>query len=252
MMMNKRKIYPKVARDLFHVQGNWTWWYLGIITVVYIVLVIIGLKIGDSQEDFFVFSFVSSNIYMFVIGIIAAAVLLPYYIRHGVTRRDYFKGAFLAVIWLSLAIMAFSLVLAGLEWAIIKLGNLPLVIDNKSAEFLGIDTDWPLLAQIFGALVISPFITLENNWLISLILTCLNFICSYLIGWFLGAGYYRYGWLRGFIFIGISIALMVLWDYLWGSGLKISLIGSILGSVVFIALVLRIIYAITNRVAIRL
>ena len=35
--------------------------------------------------------FVSSNIYMLVIGIIAAYAFLQYYVSSGVTRKDYLK-----------------------------------------------------------------------------------------------------------------------------------------------------------------
>jgi len=250
--MNKRKYYPKVAIDMFFVQGDWTKWFLGIITIVYVIQVFFAIKSGNSQDDFFVSSFVASNIYMFVIGIIAAYVFLPFYVRNGVTRRDYFKGAFLAAIGLSLTIMVYSLILTGLERLIINIGNLPLVIDNTSIEFFEKDEDMNLLGQIIKSIVVSPFISLESNWLISLVLTCLNFIVSYLIGWLIGTGYYRYGWLIGFGFIGIAIGLMMLWDYLWGSGVDIPIFGLILGSVVFIAIILRTLYALINRVAIRL
>ena len=252
--MNRRKNYLKVASDLFFVQGRWTKWFLVIITLVYIKQAVFALLNNNPEEDFYAFSFVSSNIYMFVIGIIAACVMLSYYVRNGVTRRDYFKGALLAVIGLSLAIIAYSLVITGLERLIIKLGNLPLIIDNKAAElFAWTDYDeGVLVAKIIGALVISPFIDLESNWLVSLVLACLNFVASYLIGWLIGAGYYRFGWLWGFGFIGTAIVLMVLWDYIWSIGFEISQIGSILGSVVFIVLVSGLIYTITSRVAIRL
>src|SRR5690606_5023056 len=123
---------------------------------------------------------------------------------------------------------------------------------NTSIEFFEKDEDMNLLGQIIKSIVVSPFISLESNWLISLVLTCLNFVVSYLIGWLIGTGYYRYGWLIGFGFIGIAIGLMMLWDYLWGSGVDIPIFGLILGSVVFIAIILRTLYALINRVAIRL
>ncbi|WP_147532847.1 hypothetical protein [Bacillus marasmi] len=263
--MSKKAVYPKVAFDMGAIQAGWTIWFLGIITIIHIVKAIVSIKMGGNHEGFFVSSFVSSNIYMFIIGIIGLYAFLPFFVKNGVTRKDYFIGSIFVGIGLSVSIVLYSLVLSGIETAVIKMANLPINIDNSGADVFSKDEDDILIAKIVKMIVVSPFVGLEDNWFLSLILTSLNLISSYVMGGFIAAGYYRYGWIAGFGFIGMSILLMIIWDLIWGSELGeplASLLGvgsfdfptivSILGSVAIISLVLWMIRRVTRRVVIKL
>lgn len=262
--MNKGKKHSKIAFDLFAAQGGWTVWFLGIVTIIQIIKTIISIKTGSTQEDFFVSSFVSNSIYMFVIGIIAAYAFLPFFVKNGVTRKDYYKGAILAVIGLSFALLIFSLVIAGIEHGIMKIAHLPMVFDNSSAELLGQDEGDGLIAMIVKMIVVSPYVSLEANWLVSIVLAYLNMISHYVIGWLIGAGYYRHGWIAGFGYIAMSIVFMMGWDLLWGSEMgeplssilgvisfNIPVLVSIIGSILIIAFVLWIIRILTRKAVVK-
>lgn len=264
--MTKRKNhYLKVGIDMFTVQGGWTVWFLGIITIVHLVKALIAIKMGSSQEDFLVSSFVSSNMFLLVIGIIAVFGFLPFFVKNGITRKDFFKGSVLAAIGLALLLISYSLLITGIEYAIVHFTNIPLVIDNSTTGTFSQGEGDILIARIIKMVFVSPFIALDNNWFVSILLVGLNFISSYSFGMLIGSGYYRYGWVAGFGFIGISIVLMILWDLLWGSelgeplsgllgikSLELPVIASAIGSVLIIAVILRLIRGLTSRVVIKL
>lgn len=263
--MKRKAVYPKVAGDLFFAQGGWSIWFLGIITIVHIVKAVVAFNTGSPQEDFYGSSTVSSNIYIFIIGIIGAYAFLPMYVQNGVTRKDYFKGAILAVIGLSVAIVLFSVLLTGLEYLLVKYANLPVEIDNSKIISFDEDGDDNIIATIVKMMVVSPYVSLSGNWLLSLVVSCFNLITSYFIGWLIGAGYYRYGWFIGLGFIGLSIVFMMSWDMLWGIEVSeplstwigvgswdLPVLVSFLGSFAIIGIILTIIRTITRKVIVKL
>lgn len=92
------KIYPKVARDVLFVQGRWTIWFLGILVIIHIIQTIAFLFTEGGMNDFYARVYIAGNIYMFVIGILSSVSILPAFVKNGVTRRDYFKGAILGTL----------------------------------------------------------------------------------------------------------------------------------------------------------
>lgn len=263
--MKKKLIYPKVAVDMFFVQGGWTLWFISIMTIIHIVKAVVSLKTGSTHEPFFVSFTMSSNIYMLVIGIIAAYAFLPYYVKNGVTRKDHFKGATLGAIGLAMAIVMSSAVIAGLEWLILSLANHPLEIDNSAIHALTEGDDDILIAQILKMVVAVPFVDYSSNWFLAFGLASLNLYTSYIIGWLIGAGYYHSGWIAGFGFIALSIILMSAWDLLWGSKLgapvstwleveafDLPVVVSLICSLVVIVFILWIIRLLTRRVTVKL
>lgn len=263
--MKKKAVYPKVAGDLFVVQAGWSVWFLGIITIVHIVKAVVAFNTGSPHEDFYVSSNISSNIYIFIIGIIGAYAFLPIYVQNGVTRKDYFKGAIFAAIGISVAIVLFSVLLTGLEYLLVKFANLPLEIDHSNINNIAGDDDDNMIATIVKMMVVSPYVSLSGNWLLSLVVSSFNLITSYLIGWLIGAGYYRYGWFIGLGFIALSIVLMMSWDMLWGipvseplstwigaSSLDLPVLVSFLGAFVIIGIILTIIRTLTRKVVVKL
>src|SRR4051794_22873455 len=102
--MKHKAVYPKVATDLFFVQLFWSFGFLGVLLVVHIIKIILGIMNGSEINNYFSIVYVAAHIFMLVIGIISVYGFLPHYVGNGVSRRDYFKGATLSTIALSITI----------------------------------------------------------------------------------------------------------------------------------------------------
>src|SRR5690606_7031359 len=103
------------------------------------------------------------------------------------------------------------------------------------------------------------------DWLREIVDYMMNIFTFYLVGWMISIGYYRFGWLIGFVFIALSILAFSFNDYFRGdTGLtsfipwlpKVSMEATpfigIAGSIVLIAVLLIFIYSLTKRVAIKM
>lgn len=98
-----KTIHSKVALDLYTVQFSWALKFLGFFIFLQIARPLVAMipfinmnnkvNIGNYFDTVFTFS----NIFMLVIGIIVASSFLSYFVRNGVTRKDFFKGAAIAV-----------------------------------------------------------------------------------------------------------------------------------------------------------
>ncbi|CAM4287625.1 hypothetical protein BAMA_04055 [Bacillus manliponensis] len=186
----------KVARDMFFVQLIWSSWYLLFLLTANIIIGILitrrGVIEGDFLEGGFIdFSHHSSRVFMLVIGIISAYAFIRFYVKQGVTRKDYFFGAALGSIGLSLVIPVLCTILSGIQHIIINIFQFSPVIDN------------------------TPFLGSYTNWFSIIIVYTLNIFTYYIIGWLIGAGYHRYGWIIGFGFIALGIACASLLEFLW-------------------------------------
>src|SRR5690625_6438150 len=89
---------------MFLEQMKWSLWFIVFVLVSYIVVIAISINTGSNSSDFFGFSYGSTKVYMLVIGIISASAFLTFYVKHGVTRKDYFIGSILAIIFLSITL----------------------------------------------------------------------------------------------------------------------------------------------------
>jgi hypothetical protein len=91
--MKQPKNYPKVAIDMFFVQGIWASGFLGIMLLIQIVKSVLFIfNDNNGVNTYYDATFIASNIFMLVIGIISAVGFIPHYVSNGVTRKDYFKG----------------------------------------------------------------------------------------------------------------------------------------------------------------
>ncbi len=116
---------------------------------------------------------------MLVIGI-SNLSFLTFFVKQGVTRKDYFIGAILSSIVVSLAITVVSIIAFVVEGAFIA---------NVSLQY-------------------------EGMW--GLLLSCTFCISSsyFTIGWLIGAGFYRYGG-GGILFILLAVAVAFVFEALW-------------------------------------
>lgn len=88
----------RVSTDMFIQQGSWSMGFLFVVLLIYIGVGIgtsmgVNVREGIAEEDFFSITYRSTKGFMLVIGIISAYGFLSYYVRNGITRRDFFKGA---------------------------------------------------------------------------------------------------------------------------------------------------------------
>jgi hypothetical protein len=233
----------RVSTDMFIQQGSWALGFLFIVLLIYFGVGIgnsIGVNVreGIAEEDFFSITYRSTKGFMLVIGIISAYGFLSYYVRHGVTRKDFFNGAAVAAVYLSLAFPV-----------VVGLGNW--IIGMVTSHDAG---STPLLQEF------------DNNWLLTLVSYGVQIFTYYLMGWMIGSGFYRFGWIRGLGWIAVALVLIGFMDALWQfelasiweqwlpitTAFSVTLPVSLAGSAAVILITLILIRLITRRVTIKM
>ncbi|MCT1400141.1 Tat pathway signal protein [Paenibacillus sp. p3-SID867] len=232
----------RVSTDMFIHQGSWALGFLFIVLLIYIGVGIgtsigVNVRAGIAEEDYFSITYRSTKGFMLVIGIISAYGFLSYYVRNGITRRDFFKGAALAAVYLSLA---FPVVVGLVHWII------GMVTSHDASS---------TLMQKF-----------DNNWLLILVSYGVQIFIYYLMGWMIGSGFYRFDWIRGLGWIALALVLIAFMDALWQFELasiweqwlpvttdfSVTLPVSLAGSLIVILIALILIRLITRRVTIKM
>ncbi|MEC0203644.1 Tat pathway signal protein [Paenibacillus lautus] len=241
----KKTLSPvtKVSTEMFIHQGSWALGFLSIVLLIFIGVGIgnsmgVNVRAGMADEDFFSIVYRSTKGFMLVIGIISAYGFLSYYVRHGITRRDFFTGSALAAVYLSLA---FPVAVTLIQWIV------SMVAPQNAGS--------TLLLQKF-----------DNNWLLILVSYGVQIFIYYLMGWMIGSGFYRFGWIRGLGWIAVALVLIGFMDALWQFELasiweqwlpvttdfSVSRPVSLAGSVIVILIALILIRLITRRVTIKM
>ena len=260
--MKAKAIYPKVATDLYWIQILWTLGFLGMLLLIQIVKAILPIGKGNGMNSYFDVVFVSSNIYMLVIGIIATYAFLQYYVSSGVTRKDYFKGAAIASVGLSFSIPIIASVIAALQIFIINLMNFPILTGSQLANRFTED-DGNLIGNFIQSIILTPFVDLQDNWLVAIVVFASNILMYYLVGWLIGSGFYRYGVLPGLICIVIAFVVLCAQDLLLSialdlpvhdmfTSLDFPVFVSIAGIVILVGITLWMIRQLTKRAPIKL
>lgn len=211
----KRTIFPKVANDMFWVQLLWALGFLGVLLVFHIVKIIVAFIQGTGVDSFYNSVYVT-NIFMLVIGIISV-YFLPHYVGNGVTRKDYYKGALLASVGLSVVIPIIVSCVSALGQFIIK--NID-KISLKESDFNAVvlETD-NIIGEIVKSVIFTPYVDPQSNWGLAIVVFSLNIFVYYLVGWLISAGFYRFDTGTGLGFIVIAFIVITLEDVL----LRISL-----------------------------
>lgn len=258
--MKKKSIRTKLAIDLFTLQGKWTVWFLGIMFVVYIAHILYPLiytgESGRTVDDFYARSYIFGNIYMLVIGIITSISCLPYYVQNGITRRDYFFGATIGTLGLAIIIPLVALIIHFLTKGMIDWTNLP--IDLKGLTEASAAEEDPFIAQMILAVIYAPSVVEISG--LSILVFTVNLFFYYVIGWMIGAGFYRFGGIKGMMFIVLALAIFLINSGIWGNPVPAWLpipdltlsFYAIIGTVLLIFIVLGIIRLVTRNVRIKL
>ena len=266
--MKAKKIFPKVAIDLYIVQLIWALGFLGILLLIQIAKPLLAmvplLKMNDKINigNYFDTVFVSSNIFMLVIGIIVTLGFLPYYVNNGVTRKDYFKGVTIASVGLSISIPIVASVIYVLQNFIMKVTNLPFV-ENSTLANQVVDTGDGFIGELIQSIIMTPFVELESSWLLAITVFALNIFTYYVVGWLIGSGFYRFGVPVGLLCIVIAFIVVYTQDLLLSSALGLPvhdtftsldfpLYLAVAGTLALVGILLWMIRQLTKRVAIKM
>jgi len=208
--MQKPVSYRKIGLDLFYVQLTWTFWALGI----FLVINIVRLFFLDYVDSYYSGGYIAANIYMLVIGIIAISYL-PYYVGNGVTRKNYFIGNVFASIGLSISIPILIYIISFFEKLIVH--NFTSIVLREhslvnAVEEITTDIGGNIIGEIIQPFVITPFINPETNLVLSLALFSLHIFVFYMIGWMIGAAFYRLKVYGGLVIILIGLVLLLIKD----------------------------------------
>ena len=253
-MRLKSKV-ARVSTEMLGVQSGWTIWFLGIILVTYFLRFFFFVKNGNSIDNYFTQGYVASNIYMFVIGIIASIGALQFYVQNGVTRRDYFYGTAIGTFLLSVVLALAIMVIDWLTSTIIDILHVP--IELKHMPDIAADADDPWIAKIVISIISAPYVA--GGW--SVFTFILNLFFYYLNGWLISAGFYRFGGLYGLAFIALSIFFFITRAYIWGEAVfdsipvgpfDVPVVGSFAVTILLTVLILWCIRLLTRRVPIKM
>ncbi|WP_042141995.1 hypothetical protein [Paucisalibacillus sp. EB02] len=216
--MKQNAIYLKVAVDMFTAQSLWVLGFLGVMIVVHIFRIVSSL-FGDFEVDtYFNSVFISANIAMFVIGILCF-YFLPHFVANGVTRKDYFKGATLAAIGLSVFLPIITIVFSVLSQFIInQIDGITINNPDINSVVQDIDTDGNIIGNIISSTVqsfiVPPYIDPNSNWLLAISIVSINIFIYYLIGWMISSGFYRLGTVPGLCFVFVGLIILIAKDSL--------------------------------------
>jgi hypothetical protein len=180
----------KVAVDMSFLQLIWSAWFMSFVFTAYLILQRVVDNERVNEQSFLTFIYGPSKIYMLVIGIVSVYAFLTFYVKNGVTRKDYFKGAAVSSVVVSLVLMTTAGIIAAIEQVI--------------------DPD----------IVTSSFVGSDASLLLTVLAFSINILASYTAGWLIGAGFYRFGGIGGMLYIFASILILSLLDFLWESELK--------------------------------
>ncbi|WP_026690526.1 hypothetical protein [Alteribacter aurantiacus] len=181
------KMGKKIAVDLYFIQMKWVAWYLPIVYAFYFAVVWFVHEPELRSMSLLTFTFQTATIFMLVCGILSSLAFLPMYVKHGVTRRSYFQGAFLSSLGLTMTIIGIT------------------AIGTWIISFINI--------TVFSEIQLSPLG--ENSWLLTMSAYFLVVTIYFLVGWLVGLGFYRYGGAGGFVTILVGLLIVSLNDLLW-------------------------------------
>lgn len=257
--MSQPRIYPKVASDVFFAQGGWAASFLGIMLIIQVVKMVFATFNDSDPSSYYVATFIASNIFMLVIGIISPMGFLPHFVSNGVTRKDYFKGTIIGTIGVAFAIPIVSAVVSSLQNFIVKLLNMQVSMEPFVGK--GADGEGDFASEIILSIIFTPYVDFESNWLLAIFVFAINLFTYYIAGWLIGSAFYRFGVL-GILSIPLAFILVYLEDLLlsislglpvpsFAGSIEISFLLSLLGIVLSIAIFCWGIRQLTKRVVVK-
>lgn len=241
--MKSKSKTMSVCKDIYETYLKYTVWFIAAILIMHLVMSVlsaIAFRDGMDRYNLYMTSYSASAIFMLIIGIVTGFIQMPFYVTHGVTRKDYFRGNVLATLALALTLaFIFSV---GSELITLIFGQYGYSFQNE---------------------ILIP--GLSNNWLLLFLIYAINIFSFYLMGWLISIGFYRYHALIGIGFIAVALAALALHGMVWING-WFSIFGddfkgimadnsiyvSVIGVIGLIAVLLGLIRMLTRKVAIKI
>lgn len=205
--MKQTSMFPKVTKDMLMIQLSWAGGFLGIVLLISIIKSFISGIQGNDLEGYFSTIFIAGNIFMLVLGIIVIH-FLPHYVGMGVTRKDYFLGAFLASLGITLFIPIVTIIITLLEQFLFHMMD----FSYKVQTINEVNIKDNIIGDIVQSIIISPHIAPQDNWFLAAFVLSINILIYYLMGWLIGVSFYRLDVVAGLISIFSSIVLKMLKD----------------------------------------
>ena len=198
-------VKKKLAFDMCYLQMGWTLWYIPIVLIGYLVILpILGnfTDISETDLNFMSFLLQPSRIYMAIIGIITYSALFPFFVKQGVTRKQYFVGSALAAAGVALGINIVSALITGILQIVSRLT--PYAPGQGHMAFLENFSSWHVPLLTFSLIILT----------------------YYIAGWIIGIGFYRSSW-AGAGSIIVALVYVYLLDLLWEGQLSLNITSSL-------------------------
>lgn len=178
-------------------------------------------------DSFYNAMFVAVPIYMLIIGLISL-YFLPHYVEHGVTRKDYFKGALIAFGGLAAVIPFITYMITLVERVILNtMTSIPIKEPDLNAIILEIDSH--VVGDIVQAVVLTPYVDPQSHWVLSIAVFSLNSFVYYLLGWLISTSFYRFSTVPGIVSIFIALVILMLVDTLLRVSLDLPVLNTLSG-----------------------
>ncbi|GEL77287.1 hypothetical protein [Tenuibacillus multivorans] len=184
------KKHQLVTKEMYLEQLKWSVWFM-----VFLILARVGYYVLASFRDelnpiepFISFSADVTVVYMLVIGLFSTYAFLGPMVSHGISRRDYYQGTIFSLIGLTGSFFIATVLLSLLETIAFQL--------------------------------IDPSISISSAVLTTYAEYVTALFFSYIIGWFITLGFYRYAWLKGLGFILLALSIQVIFDWGWGESVS--------------------------------
>lgn len=216
--MLSKSMIPTIIKDLFKQQFKWTIIFIGILSILTIVRIAQAMITGKSIDDFYSIALIAGNIFMFAIGIYCIGFMKDL-IEHGVTRKDYFKGAIVVTLLLSTVLPIITFIIYKIQR--LAVGQLVTFKESNINEVpLDIDTKSSMIDDIVVAFTTAPHVDPDQHLLLALFVFSITLFIYYMAGWLIGVAF-QYNVINGLIFIGIGGVILALQDALIRAFLKV-------------------------------
>jgi hypothetical protein len=170
-------------------------WFWVVVGGCWAVVATVIILIGDADMSVWQwFGTSPAKYFLMVLGIITAAVYLPVYVGHGITRRQFASGC---AAFFGLASVAFGgVVLAGYL--------LELIMHAATGQFGPSSGSYPVASVGDGLWIFARYTVIHAA-----------FVCT---GWLLGATFYRFGPWIGIVLIPACVVPGFGADFVLGTG----------------------------------
>lgn len=186
--MTERSMAQIVMVDTFRAQTVWASWFFGFLILANIISVYFFNRSGEPIPGFLAFSQNSVSIFMLVVGIMAAYGFFAFFVGTGFTRKATFSGIAGGALLLAVLLTVLTVIVGFLEGLIIGSLDLSVAIEPP---------------VIFG---------LEYSMMLQIFFNFLQTVLYFFVGWMIGTGYYRNGWVIGFLFVIVALFIFSLND----------------------------------------